>query len=240
MLLADEVYQENVYTQAIGFTSFRKVALQMADPRGDLEKAKAVKSVEIISFHSTSKGFLGECGIRGGYFELHNIAPDVHANLYKLASISLCSNTQGQLSVGLMVQPPRQGSASYEMYNKEKMNILGSLKRRAKLVEASLNNLPGVSCQPIEGAMYAFPSVRLPAGAVAAAAAAGKKADAFYALQLLETTGILVVPGSGFGQVDGTWHVRTTFLPPEEEMQGVMERMAKFHRDFMASYEKEL
>lgn len=26
--------------------------------------------VELISFHSTSKGFFGECGKRGGYFEL--------------------------------------------------------------------------------------------------------------------------------------------------------------------------
>ena len=30
-----------------------------------------------------------------------------------------------------------------------------------------LNSIPGVSCQPAEGAMYAFPSVELPARAVA-------------------------------------------------------------------------
>ena len=62
--------------------------------------------------------------------------------------------------------------------------------------------------------MYAFPQIALPQAAIAAAEAAGRKPDAFYAMEVLEQTGIVMVPGSGFGQVDGTWHFRTTFLPP--------------------------
>ena len=45
-----------------------------------------------------------------------------------------------------------------------------------------------------------------------------------------------LVVGSGFGQKDGTWHFRTTFLPPEEKLAGVMKRVETFHADFMASY----
>lgn len=30
--------------------------------------------VELISMHSVSKGLLGECGMRGGYYELHNMS----------------------------------------------------------------------------------------------------------------------------------------------------------------------
>lgn len=30
-------------------------------------------SVELISFHTVSKGVYGECGLRGGYMELTNI-----------------------------------------------------------------------------------------------------------------------------------------------------------------------
>jgi hypothetical protein len=44
------------------------------------------------------QGFYGECGLRGGYFEIFNIPADVKAELYKLCSISLCSNTVGQVS----------------------------------------------------------------------------------------------------------------------------------------------
>ena len=60
--------------------------------------------------------------------------------------------------------------------------------------------------------------------------------DTFYALALLEATGIVVVPGSGFGQKEGTWHFRTTFLPPEHEMAAVVDRMATFHKGFLAKY----
>ncbi len=38
-------------------------------------------------------------------------------------------------------------------------------------------------------------------------------------LQLLEETGIVTVPGSGFGQEEGTFHLRTTILPPEDKIQ---------------------
>ena len=41
-------------------------------------------------------------------------------------------------------------------------------------------------------------------------------------MKLLEATGIVVVPGSGFGQVEGTWYFRTTFLPAEAEIEGVV------------------
>jgi len=36
----------------------------------------------------------------------------------------------------------------------------------------------------------------------------GLAPDAFYCYQLLEETGICVVPGSGFGQREGTYHFR--------------------------------
>lgn len=36
----------------------------------------------------------------------------------------------------------------------------------------------------------------------------GLEPNAFYAFKLLETTGICIVPGSGFGQVEGTYHFR--------------------------------
>jgi bifunctional pyridoxal-dependent enzyme with beta-cystathionase and maltose regulon repressor activities len=52
VLLADEVYQENIYfPQEYPFHSFRKVWKEMGD---------AYKDLQLISFHSTSKGFLGE------------------------------------------------------------------------------------------------------------------------------------------------------------------------------------
>jgi alanine transaminase len=99
-----------------------------------------------------------------------------------------------------------------------------------------LNKLEGVQCNNADGAMYVFPKVTLPPKAIDAARDAGKAPDAFYALALLEAAGIVVVPGSGFGQKKGTHHFRTTFLPPEEDMDAVIERMTQFHKEFLAKY----
>lgn len=156
--------------------------------------------------------------------------------MYKLASLTLCSNVAGQVAVGMMVNPPKQGEASYELYEQEKNGILNSLQRRAILLVDALNKLEGVVCQPSQGALYAFPSITLPDNAIKAAESQGKAPDAYYCLELLDQTGIVVVPGSGFGQKPNTFHFRTTILPQEDEIVQVIERMSKFHADFLDKY----
>lgn len=68
-------------------------------------------------------------------------------------------------------------------------------------LEDAFNSLEGVQCNKAEGAMYLFPRIHLPQKAIKAAEAANTAPDAFYAHRLLTATGIVVVPGSGFGQV---------------------------------------
>ena len=84
--------------------------------------------------------------------------------------------------------------------------------------------------------MYAFPTITLSPKAQEAAAAAGKKPDAFYCIELLKATGVVVVPGSGFGQKEGTFHFRTTFLPSEDEFDNIVNGITKFHEGFMQKY----
>jgi len=52
-------------------------------------------------------------------------------------------------------------------------------------------------------------------------------------MKLLDSTGVCLVPGSGFGQVEGTLHFRTTFLAPGTEWVG---RIREFHKKFMDEY----
>lgn len=192
VLLADEVYQENVYGDAPPFVSLKKIV-------HDLEA-----DITLVSFHSISKGFTGECGLRGGYFELVNTDRLVGEQLVKLASISLCSNLIGQVAVGLMVQPP-ESPRELRAYVDDRDEKLASLKRRAETVADALDALPGVTCHRAQGALYLFPSIQLPHKAVQAASDQGLQPDAFYSLKMLEATGLVVVPGSGFGQKNGTW-----------------------------------
>ncbi|EEY66057.1 alanine aminotransferase 2 [Phytophthora infestans T30-4] len=227
LILADEVYQENVYAEGKKFFSFKKVLRDMG---------KEYDDVELISFHSTSKGFTGECGRRGGYMELVNIDEGAKDQFYKLMSVNLCSNIEGQLVVGMMTNPPQPGDASYERYAEQRDGTLGSLKRRAEKLVKAFNELEGVTCNETEGAMYTFPNLTLPPKAVEAAKEAGMAPDAFYCTQMLDDTGIVVVPGSGFGQKEGTWHFRTTILPPEDAVDDVIEMTSKFHAKFMDTY----
>lgn len=168
--------------------------------------------------------------------EVVNADEVVHEMLYKLVSVNLCSNLDGQVMVGLMTNPPKPGSPSFDTYTAERDAILDSLKRRAVKLSKALNGMEGVSCNEVEGALYAFPSVQLPSKAVEAAQQAGKQPDLFYCLHLLEEAGVCVVPGSGFGQRSGTFHFRTTILPQESDIDSVVQRMTRFHADFLARY----
>jgi len=211
-VLADEVYQEDIYLPGDRFVSFARVL-----------EARGIRDVTLFSFHSCSKGLLGECGVRGGYFEYRNVPPDVAAQILKLLSVCLCSNLAGQVATYAMVHPPRSGDPSYELYNREKKAILEELKLRAALLVEGLNKIDGVSCNAIAGAMYAFPRIMLPVGV----------SDEEYCMALLEETGICVVPGSGFGQAEGTAHFRTTILPPTEKIRQVVEKLSAFHESYV-------
>lgn len=210
-ILADEVYQENIYREGDRFISFAKLLVE-----------RGLEGVSLFSFHSCSKGFFGECGQRGGYMEIRNIPADVVAQITKLQSVSLCANLTGQVATYCMVQPPKPGEVSYPLYAEERQKILAAMKKRAAILAEGLNRIPGIHCNTVAGAMYAFPELQLPPG----------RTDVDYCLALLEATGICVVPGSGFGQLPGTAHFRTTILPPTRQMEQMVEKLAAFHASY--------
>ncbi|KAG6853403.1 hypothetical protein C0991_004736 [Blastosporella zonata] len=105
VLLADEVYQDNLHRrETYPFTSFKKVVRNTQSP------------IPLISFHSISKGVSGECGRRGGYFECTNISDDIIAQIYKMVSVGLCPPLSGQVGVDSMVRPPKPGDESYPLW----------------------------------------------------------------------------------------------------------------------------
>ena len=142
----------------------------------------------------------------------------------------------GQAAVALMVTPPPEGGASRGLYLEERSGIIARLSERAKVVAEAFNSCEGVTCNPTEGAMYSFPRIHLPARALAAAREANKSPDTWYCLKLVEETGILTVPGSGFGQHEGTFHLRTTILPSDDRIQKMVADFAAFHKKFMDEY----
>jgi aspartate/methionine/tyrosine aminotransferase len=228
-IMADEVYQDNIYAANAKFHSFAKVMHELKET-----------SIPLFSFHSVSKGYMGECGHRGGYLELRNIPDDIMAEFIKLQSISLCSNTVGQLVTYLVVTPPQKSDDSYDLFVKERDGILNELKTKAEILGKGLDAIEGMTTEIPHGAMYAFVKMDLPHTkdvtkmTPAERLEYDSKRDNDYCMALLEETGICVVPGSGFGQLPGTLHFRTTFLPPKDEIEELVVMMKKFHEGYIS------
>lgn len=216
-IIADEVYQENTYD--IEFHSFAQSVWECPE-------------VPLFSLHSVSKGFSGECGHRGGYLEIRNMPNLKSTNqtmndvLFRQASVNLCSNSVGQILVYLMVTPPPINSEAGKLHQEEINNILSQLRSKASIIKRSFQEMDGVQCFGKVGAMYLFPRLNfLPK----------QKTDFDYCMALLESTGLTTVNGGGFGQKEGTHHLRIAFLPPKPILEGVLPKWIDFHRNYINS-----
>jgi alanine-synthesizing transaminase len=72
-----------------------------------------------------------------------------------------------------------------------------------------------------EGAFYAFPKL------------AFEYSDAEFVSGLIKETGVVVVPGSGFGQKPGTQHFRVVFLPNEQILEQAYKNIAGYLDKFL-------
>ncbi|MFA3784185.1 aminotransferase class I/II-fold pyridoxal phosphate-dependent enzyme [Melioribacteraceae bacterium 4301-Me] len=98
------------------------------------------------------------------------------------------------------------------------------LTSRRNLTVEMMNAVPGISCVEPEGAFYAFPSLH------------NVNNDAHWATELIKEKGVVIVPGSGFGQVPGTNHFRIVFLPPEEILEKAYKAIAEFHERYVEKF----
>ncbi|RVE61757.1 hypothetical protein OJAV_G00175710 [Oryzias javanicus] len=226
-LLADEVYQGCIYGEK-EFVSYKRVLAEMGPPLSD--------TVELASFHSASKGFMGECGLRGGYVELVNLDPAVQKYIYNLFTTDSCAPLLGQIALDLMTNPPLPGDPSYFQFDQETQHIKSTVVKNVKKVCEAVNGLQGFSCQGVEGGAFAFPRIHLPAKAIQKAKDVGMQPDTFYCLKLLEEAGVLASPGSEFGQKEGTFHIRFCILIPHDVLEELLRRLTHFHSQFMKDF----
>lgn len=111
------------------------------------------------------------------------------------------------------------------------------MKERAKLLTTTFNDMKQITCTEIEGAMYAFPQVHFSKRFIEEAKSQGKSPDFIYCLEMVNKTGIMTVPGSGFGQAPDSYHFRiTNLVTPTSHMEQVLENLKKFNDEFHASH----
>ena len=73
VVFADEVYQTNIFEGK--FQSFKKGLRDLQ--KNEKNKDGKFDNLELASLHSISKGMVGECGHRGGYYEMVGFDPEV-------------------------------------------------------------------------------------------------------------------------------------------------------------------
>jgi alanine-synthesizing transaminase len=173
-----------------------------------------------LSFGGLSKVHRA-CGYRVGWVVLsgdpQRTADYQHA-LDLLGALRLCANVPGQWAVPAALQGP------------DTISVLtapgGRLYDSRQAVIAACARSEFLDLVPPAGALYAFPGVdpeRVPGFD-----------DHRFALDLLETEGVLIVPGSSFN-VAYRNHFRVTLLPEAEQVTEVFERIERALRRLLPS-----
>ncbi len=168
--------------------------------------------VPCLSFSGLSKVHRA-CGWRVGWAVLSGDALAVrefHHAMDLLGALRLCANVPGQFAVEAALQGPNTidplCAPEGRLYEARRAVVeSAAASRHLDLVEPA-------------GALYAFPSVT--------GAAAEGFDDHRFALELLETENVLVVPGSSFN-VPYRNHFRVTLLPQPDELREVFRRIER-------------
>jgi len=188
----------------------------------DGKKHTALASLDheapIVTFGGLSKNYMVP-GFRIGWGIVSgekSILKDYIEAINKLLRARLCANHPSQYGIA----PSLLGDQSHLDIAVKKLTV------RRDLTVEMMNSVPGISCVPPEGAFYAFPKLEYVTN------------DAHYVAELLRETGVVVVPGSGFGQRPGTSHFRIVFLPPENILEKAYKAIAGFTEKYVAQFEK--
>jgi alanine-synthesizing transaminase len=177
-----------------------------------ISTASLCDDVCVLTFNGLSKNWVAP-GFRIGWCVVSGPQELVSSYLeamLKLTRARLCPNHPEQYAI----QVALEGSQAHL----EPLNA--ALKRRAKLTETMLNHDSGISCIRPGGAFYAYPKLDI------------VEDDKSFVKELILETGVVVVPGSGFGQKPNSRHFRIVTLPEDAILKRAFERIADFTWDW--------
>lgn len=96
------------------------------------------------------------------------------------------------------------------------------LQARTNLVASKIDKIDGINLVKPEGAFYAFPSIEV-------------NDDWDFCKKLLSETGVIVVPGDGFGQKPNSKHFRIVICPTEDVLNTAFDLIGEFYSNYRKS-----
>lgn len=167
--------------------------------------------VPVIGFNGVSKVYLAP-GWRVGYAyfcDSNGELEPLYDAMIRQARIRICLNATAQIAASTALA----GDGSHL---KETMI---RLRQRRDLIYKRLNEIDSISTRLPEAAFYIMPKIEL---------RERWKDDYEFVLDVLSETGVVFVPGRGFGEEYGAGHFRSVFLPPPEMIEEAMNRLEGF------------
>lgn len=173
---------------------------------------KVAKDAPVILLNGFSKAYL-MTGWRCGYLCMNSRSRKLdqfRENVPKLARVRIAANLPVQMAAVQALKGPQDHIPV----------MVDKLRRRRDYVVKQLNAM-GIHCRVPRGAFYVFPKIDL---------GSRWKDDKQFVIDLLNTTGVLTVHGSGFGTAYGAGHFRIVYLPQEEILEKAMDKLEQFLR----------
>jgi len=171
--------------------------------------------VPIITFSGLSKNFLAP-GFRIGWGVVSGnpeIVGDYIEAIHKLLRARVSANHPLQYAIPIALDGPKQ----------HLKDVIARLENRRRITMEKLTTIEGISLVQPEGAFYAFPSIEV-------------EDDAHFCSELIKQTGVVVVPGTGFGQRPGSHHFRIVILPTEEILTDAFNLIRDFYSIYKSKY----
>jgi alanine-synthesizing transaminase len=169
------------------------------------------KDVSCITFSGLSKNFVVP-GFRLGWgiaSGRQQYMGEYLEAVNKILRARVCANHPEQYAV----------PAALEGDQTHIREMVKTLQHRRNITNDMLNKIPDIKLKKPKGAFYAFPSVDV-------------KDDNKFVSELIEKTGVVVVPGTGFGQKPATSHFRVVILPPEDVLKKAYELIGNFLTEY--------
>jgi alanine-synthesizing transaminase len=173
-----------------------------------------------ITFNGLSKSHM-ICGFRVGWMIFSGnkkIAADYLEGVNMLSNMRLCSNVPGQS----VIQTALGGYQSVNEY----IVPGGRIYEQREIIFNELNDIPGLSVVKPKAAFYVFPKIDVKRFNITD--------DNRFALDLLKSKRILIVPGKGFNLSEPD-HFRIVYLP----RPSILKEAAAKMRDFLDGYRQQ-
>jgi alanine-synthesizing transaminase len=171
--------------------------------------------VPVITFSGLSKNFLAP-GFRIGWGVVSgnlDVLKDYIEAIHKLLRARVSANHPLQFAIPTCLDGKQE----------HLKDVISRLERRRAITMSKLATIDGISLVQPEGAFYAFASIDV-------------EDDKHFCTELLQETGVVLVPGSGFGQRPGSHHFRIVILPPDEILESAFGLIDEFYTVYKSKY----